>query len=136
MKRTLISVLSVVAFGILLGMSMGTPAQADCSTASLKGDFGLTCQGTLGGLPAAEVGIATYDGKGKVSGKSTISLNGTILPDVPFEGTYTLNADCTGLATFPDGSQNALVLDDHKGELRVIAIVPAGNVYTCLKRQQ
>jgi hypothetical protein len=136
MKRILTSIMSVTALASLLALGIDSRAQADCSTASLKGNFGLTCQGTFGGLPAAEVGIATYDGKGKVSGKSTISANGTILPDVPFEGTYTLNADCTGLATFPDGSQNALVLDDQKGELRVIAIVPAGNVYTCLKRKQ
>lgn len=136
MKRTLTSVISVVSFASLLSLGVGAQAQAACTTASLKGDFGFTCQGALGGSPAAEVGIATYDGKGKVSGLSTISVNGTILKDVPFEGTYTLNADCTGVATFSDESQTALVLDAHKNELRVLAIEPAGNVYTCIKKKQ
>ena len=136
MKRILTAIISVTAFASLLGLGIDSRAQAECSTASLKGTFGLTCQGTLGGLPAAEVGVATYDGRGHVVGKSTISLNGTVTTDVPFEGTYTLNADCTGSATFTDGSQLALSLDDRKRELRVLATVPAGNVYTCLKRKQ
>jgi hypothetical protein len=136
MKHTLTSVISIISVTSLLGLGGGARAQADCTNASLKGTFGITCQGFLGSSPAAEVGIATYDGKGKGSGKSTISVSGTIFPDVPFEETYTLNADCTGTATFTDGSQAALVLDDHKSELRVLITEPAGNVYTCLKKKQ
>jgi hypothetical protein len=136
MKRILMSVIATISLSSLFGLSVGAQAQAACTNTSLKGDFGFTCQGAFSGQPAAEIGIATYDGKGNVSGRSTISVNGTILKDVPFEGTYTLNADCTGVATFSDGSQNALVLDAHKSELRVLAIEPAGNVYTCIKKKQ
>ena len=135
MKRTLTVMLSVLAVSSLLGLAVDSRAQAACSTASLKGTFGLTCQGTFGGEPAAEVGIATYDGKGKVSGKSTISVNGTITKGVEFSGTYTLQADCTGSASFLDGSQLDIVLDAHRSELRAIATV-GGTMYTCLKKKQ
>jgi hypothetical protein len=135
MKRTLTAILSVLSVGSLLGLSIDSRAQAPCTTTSLKGTFGLSCQGTFGGEPAAEVGIATYDGKGNVSGRSTISVNGTITKDAAFSGTYTLQADCTGSASFLDGSQVALVLDDHRRELRSIATVE-GTVYTCLKKKQ
>src|SRR5262245_10365139 len=119
MKRTLILVLSVIAFASLL--SIGTLAQADCTNASLKGTFGYTCQGTIGGLLAAEVGIATYDGAGHGSGKSTFSMSGSDPSVVTWTGNYTINADCTGSVTFADGSHTNIVLDDHKSELRVIA---------------
>jgi hypothetical protein len=135
MKRTLTVMLSVLSVGSLLGLAVDSRAQGACSTTSLKGTFGLTCQGTFGGEPAAEVGIATYDGKGNVSGRSTISVNGAITKGVEFSGTYTLQADCTGSATFLDGSQLDLVLDDNRRELRAIATVE-GAMYTCLKRKQ
>jgi hypothetical protein len=127
--------MSVISVTSLLGLGVNSRAQADCTNASLKGTFGYSCQGTLGSFPAVEVGIATYDGKGNGSGKSTFSLDGTILQGVPWTGTYTLNADCTGSVTFADGTHADLVLDDHKSELRLI-VSDSGNVYTCLKKQR
>ena len=128
MKRTLTSIISIISVTSLLSLGGGARAQADCTNASLKGTYGITCEGALGGSPAAEVGIATYDGKGKVSGKSTISINGTILKDVPFEGTYTLNADCTGTIFGTLGNLNLslhFVLVDGGREIYfIIASIP------------
>jgi len=135
MKRTLLSILSILACASLLSLGVDSRAQAACTNASLKGTFGYTCEGTLGGLLAVEVGIGTYDGAGNVSGKSTLSVSGTAPTAITWTGSYTINADCTGAVTFGDGSHAALVLDDHKHELRVIATDP-GTVYTCLKKEQ
>ena len=135
MKRTLTVMLAVLSVGSLLTMAVSSYAQAACTTSSLKGTFGFTCQGTVGGDSVAEVGIATYDGKGNVSGRKTSSVNGTITKDVEFSGTYTVQADCTASATFLDGSELAYVLDAHGSELRAIATA-AGTEYTCLKKKQ
>lgn len=135
MKHTRLSIFFIIACASGLSLATDSRAQATCTNASLKGTFGYTCEGTIGGLLAAEVGIGVYDGVGKASGKSTLSVSGTDPAAITWTGTYTINADCTGAITFGDGSHAAIVVDDHKHELRVIATDP-GTVYTCLKREQ
>jgi len=51
-----------------------------------------------GAVPFAAVNYATYDGRGNYSGTQTRSNNGTV-SRVTFEGTYTVNPDCTGKKT-------------------------------------
>ena len=135
MKRMLTVMLSVLSVSSLLELAVAARAQAACSNASLKGAFGYTCQGTFGDLQAAEVGIGIYDGAGTASGKSTLSVSGSPPAPTTWTGNYTINGDCSGTITFGDGTHAALVLDDNKKELRVIASDP-GAVYTCLKRKQ
>ena len=135
MKRTLTVMLSVLAVSSLLGLAADSRAEAACTNSSLKGTFGYTCQGTFGDLVAAEIGIGTYDGAGHASGKGTLSVSGSAPTAITWTGNYTINADCSGAITFGDGSHAALVLDDHRRELRAIASDP-GAVYTCLKRKQ
>lgn len=72
-----------------------------CSNATAAGTWGTTMTGTLfnpttgaAGLFAA-VNFATYDGVGTYWGTQTRSNNGTFTR-VYFEGTYTVNSDCTG----------------------------------------
>jgi hypothetical protein len=42
------------------------------------------------------MGIFTLDGQGNVTAAVTLNDNGTIVPPVPAQGTYEVNADCTG----------------------------------------
>ena len=49
MKRTLLSILFILACASLLSLGVDSRAQAACTNASLKGTFGYTCEGTLGG---------------------------------------------------------------------------------------
>ena len=69
-----------------------------CSLSSLKGSYALFGQGTITAFnppqQAADVGVLTYDGKGKFVGKDTTSLNGVAVED-EFTGTYTVDANCT-----------------------------------------
>jgi len=84
-------------------------ADADsCSLVSLRGTYAVHAQGTIvGQLPAlfpappfpfGEAGIVTFDGNGNHSGKTTVNIDGVVLTPT-FNGTYTINSDCTGTIT-------------------------------------
>jgi hypothetical protein len=141
MKQVITSVVFVISFVSLLVLGLVSRVQAkECSTASIKGTYGHSCQGTVvGGGPIAVVGVLTADGNGKASEVETLNVNGEILR-VPFEVNYTVNADCTGSfeSTAPDGSVflNDFVIDDHKKEIRLIVTDPPGFVVVCIYRKQ
>jgi hypothetical protein len=66
-----------------------------CSQATVTGNYGYTANGSLIGIgPVAATGISKFDGHGKVSGSQTRSVNGDIAEET-FQGTYSVNADCT-----------------------------------------
>jgi hypothetical protein len=78
--------------------------ECTCSNATVAGTWGTTMTGTLfnpaTGVAAlfAAVNHATYDGGGNYWGTQTRSNNGTV-SRVYFQGTYTVNSDCTGKKT-------------------------------------
>ena len=91
---------------LLLSLAASASAQGTqggaCTNATAAGRWGTTMTGTLllptGAVPFAAVNYATYDGRGNYSGTQTRSNNGTV-SRVAFEGTYTVNPDCTGKKT-------------------------------------
>ena len=105
----------------------------ECSKTTLHGSFGYTSTGTLLETfvpppfagPFAEVGRQTFDGKGSTKAIVTFSANGNISSDVAFEGTYSVNPDCTGSMTLSNPSLGAIhanfVIDDEGRELRTIS---------------
>jgi hypothetical protein len=115
MKRTAIAKTFVIAVAtaLALGIAPKANAQRGCSNATLMGTFAYTSTGsTTAASPAgagavAEVGTQTFDGNGGTTGAATLSGNGTIF-QLTFQGTYTLNSDCTGtftlMVTFPASS--------------------------------
>ena len=92
-----------------------------CSVASLKGKYAFRRTGVnnVVGGPIAQIGIAFYGGDG-MRGliRTTRSSNGEIRPwkDYPTNGSYTVDADCTGSFFDADGthSNNVVVLDGGK----------------------
>ena len=142
MQRVITSAVFVSAFVSLLGLGLASRVQAGaCSNASLKGTYGLSCEGTIvgaGGGPIAVVGVFTADGDGTGSEVETISVNGAITTGATFTVTYTVNADCTGsFVSTGLGSvfHNEFVIDDHKTEMRLTPTEP-GFVAVCLYRKQ
>ena len=67
--------------------------------ASIKGDYGFTCTGTVYGNPFAGIGQLYCDGRSTCSGAGTINPNGVSLPWT-FIGSYTLGADGRGQVTY------------------------------------
>ncbi len=103
-----------------------------CSVASLKGKYafrrmgvnnfvgGPSCTGFSDCGPIAEIGVSFYGGDGKRGAiRNTRSSSGEIRPwtDQPApNGTYTVDADCTGEFFDADGthSNNVIVVDGGK----------------------
>jgi hypothetical protein len=142
MKWALTSVVFVISFVTLLVLGLVSRVQAkECSTASFKGSYGASCEGTLAGIgPLAVIGVLIADGNGNITGVETLSVNGVITQGVTFTtGTYTVNADCTGsiVTTTPDGAvtDHDFVLDDNKKEIRII-VTESGAVVVCTGRKQ
>ena len=136
-------------FASIFVLGIASVAQADrdkhdeCSVATLKGSFGYSVTGALAAGPSAgpfaAVGRLSFDGMGNFKNVRTISRNGEILRAVAGEGTYTVDADCTGSFTFTDGGVVTLgtdiVIDDNGNELRMIATSP-GTVLSIVGRKQ
>ena len=148
MKRTILtaSLVLVLASVFVLGIaSTPQPENKSCSNAFLSGSFGITGTGTVLGAPPplagpiGEVGRQTFDGNGNTHGTATLSQNGIIIP-ITWDGTYTVNPDCTCSLVFlisPVGRtvHANLVLDDDGTEFRAIGADP-GSVFTVAGKKQ
>lgn len=142
MKQTITSAVFSIAFVGLMILGLVSRVQAhgeECSNASIKGSYGLSCEGTAVGVgPLAVIGVFTADGKGNGSEIETLSFNGVITTGATFTVTYTVNADCTGsLVSTGLGSvfHNDFVIDDNKKEIRLTPTEP-GFVAVCIYRKQ
>lgn len=87
-------------------------AQGGCSVATLNGNYGFTSSGfttpnhSVKGteVPFAVVGGGNFDGAGNFSVNYTLALKGIASQGLTTSGTYTVNSDCTGTATFTAGA--------------------------------
>ena len=138
-------VLSVL---VLLGVGYTPEVQADanpgkCTLKSAKGAFGATFTGTITAGPFAgpytAVARIVCDGKGSCHGVGTQSLNGTILPLIDEDASYTVDPDCTGSITVPLVNGPVIHFDfiivNNGKELRSIQTDP-GTAVTGNLRQQ
>jgi len=103
---------------LVLGAAAAVPAHAQtaCSNSSLTGDYSIRITGAIIAGPEAGpvngVNLTHFDGKGGLTSVDHVTINGTV-PAVgcrPGVGTYSVNADCTGQAsfTYPDGQSPGL----------------------------
>jgi hypothetical protein len=133
MKKTPITLAFTVA--ILVLISQGARAQEDdgCSVATLNGSFGIQVTGSIVAFgpvgPVAETGLLMFDGAGGASQTTTVSLNGTIVPNrSSLSGSYQVNPDCTGdlvlvLPVSPGvttTSTSHFVIVEHGKEVRLV----------------
>jgi len=90
-------------------------AKGVCNVATLNGNYALTFSGfqlqstakrAHISVPFYGEGLATFDGEGNFSTAFTFSQNSVpyVTSTGSFTGTYTVNADCTGVATAAPGS--------------------------------
>lgn len=111
-----------------------------CSTATVRGDYGIQIQGTRpapGGLTESVIGVVlrTYDGQGNFSQVSNVkgSITGAV-PDSQGFGTYDVNPDCTGVVRFQPGPgillEERLVVVDNGREIRTAVMVPIAVMIT------
>jgi hypothetical protein len=96
--RTLFSVTLLA-----LSASASAAAAETCNLGSLQGRFVFTGRGFIEAVQPdvqrVHYGIFVFDGAGNFTGKQSSSRGGKIGRE-KLEGTYTLDADCTGTMTF------------------------------------
>ncbi len=106
MVRIVATVLGFVALAPIVAL-----AQVQCSTQTLKGQYIFTGRGYIEpgdpGIQRVHRGALVFDGAGNVSGRQSSSRGGKIGHE-KLQGTYKLEADCSGTMTFgsvanPDG---------------------------------
>jgi hypothetical protein len=95
-----VTVLAALALALPSG---NTPAEEKCTAATLNGRYVFTGRGFIEalepGVQRMHYGVFTFDGSGKVTGKQSSSRGGTLGRE-RFEGTYTLEGDCSGTMSF------------------------------------
>jgi hypothetical protein len=109
-------------------------AHAECATNTLQGEYGFTVHGrtlspdgTTSTALIDGVGKATFDGMGNLTGGESTVLNGVKVSGGPANaafstgetGTYTVDADCTGVATLdlgPGGTRTASLVITRRGQ--------------------
>jgi hypothetical protein len=113
-KKLAFATISILAAGGLVISALRTHpvrVHADgCDASTLKGGYAFNSTGTAYDSQyytylISTTGRIVADGAGNFTGTDTINFDGT--PGTrTFNGTYTLNSDCTGklVQTFPDGS--------------------------------
>lgn len=138
---------AVLAGAAFLIWRAENPAKAEdlCTAKTLKGTYvyaqdGFNVQGDAATqrTPFAQAGREFFDGKGKMSGVATASLNGTIARST-YSGTYAIKSDCTGTVTFTDNLNQTFHYDIFIGEDRkefVFIQTDAGVVTAAFERRK
>jgi hypothetical protein len=126
--RHLILFLAFLTQGVAVSVAQQENQQAfpPCSNANLSGGYGFIVNGIAPHSgPYSFVGRFVADGKGVVTGSGAQSVSGDISRP-KFTGTYTIKADCTGVAKlkFDFGGEadlELIIVDDGKTVDMIVA---------------
>ena len=69
-------------------------------------------------------GYEVFDGQGKVKAVFTLNINGEITRNETLSGTYSVKADCTGTATYSDGTRDDQFIAPDGSELTFVGTQP------------
>ena len=121
------------------------PRGRECSVRTLRGDYGLVGTGTRGLGPAGieqfvTVSMVTYDGDGTFTAEGVSHGQTTGVRGGPVDGTYFVNADCTGgQTTFIPGApplEDRFVIVDNGREVRTVVVAPLTTIATANLRKK
>jgi hypothetical protein len=127
-------VLLVVGLAGVLAIGTGyadeeNASGAKCSEATLDGTYLFAADGVaIKGneqRPFAIAGYEVFDGNGKVKAVFTLNINGkTVIRKETVSGTYSVEADCTGTATYADGTRDDQFIAPDGSEFTFVQIHP------------
>jgi hypothetical protein len=123
------SKLGIICCCLLAGFSQTAQAH-DCTVSDVAGKYGYTSSGSIVSPAVAAlvaVGRVNFTEAGTFSGAQTTSIAGNLV-DETVQGTFAVNADCTGTATvnvyhgivLARTTRINLVWDDHARGVRAI----------------
>lgn len=123
--------LLIITLVALVAGSSPVAMAAKCSTATVAGSWGLTLTGTLllptGPVPGAAVATINADSGGNITGTEARNVGGGFANET-ITGTWTVNADCTGVVTADIYESGvlvrtvvlSLVFDENSTEIRML----------------
>jgi hypothetical protein len=118
-RRLVAMAVGCLAVGVTAHAQAGD--KDECSNATLHGGYVLAATNYIG--PLVVLNKLTLDGKGTFTGSANVSVNGTIISDLPNTGTYSIASDCTGTLTvdYPGFTAHfSLVLLDRGREAELV----------------
>jgi hypothetical protein len=118
--------------------------EGQCGLATLRGRYLFANSGIA--LPpafgvtqptwAADAGVIVFDGQGAGTANVTVRIgNNVVLRNLVTPVSYTVNADCTGSYTVPNGPAFDLFIAPGGEEYALIATDPAGNYPSSIQRR-
>lgn len=112
--RNLVLRLMLVVLSLAIGMQAAD--RANCSNATLNGSYGLHATGTVIGVgDFAAVGRFAFDGKGSLTAKLFVRINGNNAEPPEFTGTYTVSPDCIVTDSWGGSTHVSVIVDEGKG---------------------
>ena len=114
MKAKLFSLM--VSAGLYLCIAAN--AQAQCSNATLHGEYKFHTQGVVvpAGTPRVNLAVLTFDGNGNYFSRFVTNDNGTITRGTLLGLGYSVNADCTGVSLDAQGAEGGVFIVLRGGE--------------------
>jgi hypothetical protein len=107
---------SLMLIVLSLSTTMRAEDKANCSNATLHGSYGLHATGTVIGVgDFAAVGRFTFDGKGNLSAKLFVRVNGNNIEPPPIIGTYSVGPDCVVNDSWGGSTHVSVIVDNGKG---------------------
>jgi hypothetical protein len=111
-RRILLWTLCVLSFAI----GAHGEDKVGCSNATLRGSYGLHATGSVIGVgDFAAVGRFTFDGKGSLSAKLFLRINGNSVETPQINGTYSVSSDCIVTDTWGGSTHVSVIVDGGKG---------------------
>ena len=103
---------------VTLSPAIGMQAEdrIPCSNATLHGSYGLHARGTVIGVgDFAAVGRFTFDGRGSLSAKLFVRVNGNNIEPPTLTGTYSVSPDCIVTDSWGGSTHVSVIVDNGKG---------------------
>lgn len=134
--RIALFILALIVLGLGSGLVAADDRDDRFGLRSLKGEWGYSAFGSIGGVPAAGVGHVTFDGNGQCVNVATLNAGGALIPlDTKLVGgscSYTVNPNGTGRIeqTFidpfgqPANFDITFVIVDNRKEFRFVVDNP------------
>ncbi len=112
--RNPIWLLTLVVLSLAIGMH--AEDRGVCSNATLHGSYGLHAKGTVIGVGEfAAVGRFTFDGKGNLTAKLFVRVNGNNIEPPLLTGTYSVSPDCIVTDTWGGSTHVSVIVDNGRG---------------------
>jgi hypothetical protein len=137
----------VVAIGLLTGGQGYAKDKHDkgtCSLATLKGRYLFAASGTIlppafgvtEPTPGADAGYHVFNGDGTGTDIVTVRVGSTVVLENFVTPThYTINANCTGVLTVPNGPSFDLFIAPNGDFLSTISTAPPGNYVSRIEQR-